>query len=456
MKKNKIHPYIIIIISFLGIILTGTVLLAMPFTTTKGGPWKGSLGFVDSLFMATSATCVTGLSVVELGTDFTIYGKIVMAILMEIGGLSFITIAVFFFTMIGAKIGVSSRFLLRESLNQSSNSGLITLVRKIIITSFCVQIICALINMITFVNYYSTWYDALAVSLFHSAAAFNNAGFDVFGNLENNQGSMIIFKDNVLINATTMVMIILGSMGFIVIDEIVKKRRWKKLSLHAKLALVTTFVLVVGGAVFIKLSMHDKSFTWLQAFFGSITCRTAGFTTYDLSNLKNSPGAYIIYVILMLVGASPCGTGGGVKTTTLAVVIIAITYYARGKQAKAFKRKISNATIFKAFSLIGMCVLIVVIGSFLMTVFQPHIINSETGYEYGIQEILFEVSSAFSTTGLSMGITGSLNSANRILLCFIMFFGRLGPLTIVGVVNKNWLSASKENIQYVEEKVIIG
>ena len=450
MKRRKIHPYIIIIISFLAIIAAGTVALIMPYTTKSGK----SIGFVDALFMSTSATCVTGLSVVEIGTDFTVYGKVVMAILMEIGGLSFITIAVFFFTMIGAKIGVSSRFLLRESLNQNSASGLITLVRKIIITSFAVQIICAGINLITLTKYYDTFNDALAVSLFHSAAAFNNAGFDVFGELEGNEGSMIIFKDDILINATTMVMIILGSMGFIVLDEIVKKRRWRRLSMHAKIAITTTAILVIGGAVLIKCTMHDRSFTWLQAIFGSITCRTAGFTTYDLSKLKNSPAAYIIYVILMLIGASPCGTGGGVKTTTIAVVILAIINYARGRQTRVFKRKLSNETIFKAFSLIGMCVIIVVTGTFLVFVFQPHIGNPDG--EFGVEEVLFEVSSAFSTTGLSMGVTGYLNSANRILLCFIMFFGRLGPLTIIGVVNKNWLGASKEKIQYVEEKVIIG
>jgi trk system potassium uptake protein TrkH len=175
MKRRKIHPYLIIIFSFLCIIAAGTLFLAMPFATKKGGPWGGSIGFIDALFMSTSATCVTGLSVVDLGTEFTIYGKVVMAVLMEIGGLSIITIAVFFFTMIGAKIGVSNRFLLRESLNQSSASGLITLVRKIILTSMSVQLICAGINMISLLHYYSTWYDALAVSLFHSAAAFNNA-----------------------------------------------------------------------------------------------------------------------------------------------------------------------------------------------------------------------------------------------------------------------------------------
>ena len=158
----------------------------------------------------------------------------------------------------------------------------------------------------------------------------------------------------------------------------------------------------------------------------------------------------------MLIGASPCGTGGGVKTTTLAVVLIAIVFYARGKSARAFGRKISNEQIFKAFVLIGMCVIIVFLGTFLVSIVQTDRTLAGTTETYGMQEILFEVASAFSTTGLSMGITTSLNAGSRIILCFIMFFGRLGPLTIIGVVNKNWLGASKEEIKYVEENVIIG
>ena len=247
MKKTKIHPYIIIIVSFLGIIIAGTILLVMPFTTKD----FRTIGFVDSLFMATSAVCVTGLSVVNVGTTFTIYGKIVMMILMEIGGLSFITIAIFFYTMIGAKIGVSNRFLLREALNQSSVSGLVSLVRKIVIISFSVQLICAGINMFAFVKYYDTWYNALGASLFHSASAFNNAGFDIFGGIDSD--SLILFKDDVLINMTTIAMIILGSCGFVVMDDLFKKKfKWKKLTLHSKLAISTTIALIVMGTLFIK------------------------------------------------------------------------------------------------------------------------------------------------------------------------------------------------------------
>ena len=447
MKSGKIHPYIIIISSFLSIIVVGTICLILPFAMKT----HTSMGFTKALFMATSAVCVTGLSVVNLGEELTLFGKVVMFFLMEIGGLSIITIAVFFLTMIGAKIGVSNRFLLKESLNQNSASGLIHLVRKIVIISFSIQIVCAAINLIEFAKIYPTWYKALEVSLFHSAASFNNAGFDIFGD-----DSMIPFKDNILINSTTMFMIVVGSMGFVVMDDIAKKRfKFNKFTLHTKITLLSTILLICIGAIFIKIAINDENFTFMQALFASITCRTAGFTTYDLSNLTNYPAAYMIFIVLMIIGASPCSTGGGIKTTTFAVVILSIIYFGFGKSAKAFKRKISHEQTFKAFVLLTIGVLIIIGGTFLVSLIQPDMAY-EDGSKVGIAEIFFEVTSAFSTTGLSMGITSSLSPVNRVILCFIMFFGRLGPLTIIGVLNKNWMGHSKEPIRYIEESVIIG
>ena len=445
-RLKKINPYLIIILSFAGVIVIGCGLLSLPAASSTGK----SIGFVNALFMATSAVCVTGLSVITVGVDFTVFGKVVMAFLMEIGGLSFITIAVFFFTMLGARIGVTARFIIRESLNLSSVKGLVALIKKIVSFSVSIQLAGALINTFEFAKYYTTLGQAIGVSIFHAIAAFNNAGFDVFG-----PSSMIPFKDNVLINVTTMVMIFLGSMGFIVMDDIFKKKSWKKLILHSKIVFIATLVLAVGGALLIKLTLRDPSFTWLQAAFSSITCRTAGFTTYDLSNLRNYPASYIIFVFLMIIGASPCSTGGGIKTTTVAIMILSLVSYTKGKSTNAFKRKIGEAQIFKAYVLIGLCILVVGVGTFLVSAIQPDIILVD-GSKAGFAEILFEVASAFSTTGLSMGITTALNDANRVLFCLIMFCGRLGPLTIIGVINNNWMSNSKEAIQYVEESIIIG
>lgn len=435
MKSSKIHPYIIIIMTFLGAILGGTILLLMPFASTTGK----SFGFVDSLFMSTSAVCVTGLSVMNISTSMTLYGKIVMGILMEIGGLSFLTIAVFFFTIAGAKIGVSNRFLLKEALNQNSLKGIVSLVKRIILISLVIQFIGTCINMIALVPYYNNeFFTAFGVSLFHSIASFNNAGFDIFG-----PDSMVPFANDVILNSSTMLLILFGGIGFVVLDDILRNGRWKKLTLHTKITLIITLILVLGGMFIVKLSMNEIS--WLQSLFTSITARTAGFTTFDMSTL--TPGAYISVIGLMFIGASPCSTGGGIKTTTFAIILIAILYFAKGKKAKAFNRKIPESLIFKAFVLFAVAVMVIAVGTFLIAVIQP---------ELKIQQILFEVTSAFSTTGLSMGITSSLNSANRIIICFLMLFGRMGPLTVIGVVNKNWMSESNEQIKYVEENVIIG
>lgn len=452
---KKIHPYIYIIMTFLIVILAGTILLSLPISTSSGK----SMGFIDSLFMSTSSVCVTGLSVMPSGcsSGLSIFGKIVLVILMEIGGLSFITIAVFFFTILGAKIGVSNKFLLRESLNQNSVKGITSLVVRIITISFIIQTIGVLINWYPIYEYQKVLtpnsnyniIKSFGVSIFHACASFNNAGFDIFGGTNNmemfsSNANIISYPSVLVINITTMLLIILGGIGFVVITDILKNKRWKKFNLHTKITLITTAFLIIFGMFLIKVT---SNMGWLESLFTSVSSRTAGFSTYNMSNLKDYPAAYIIIIMLMLIGASPCSTGGGIKTTTFAIIIIAIFYFARGKKAKAFHRRISKDQIFKAFTLLSTAIIIVLIGTFIIAAVQP---------ELQLENIVFECVSAFSTSGLSMGITTALNGFNRIIVCLLMFLGRIGPLTIIGVVNKNWMSDIKEDIQYVEERVIIG
>ena len=435
-KVKKFNPYITIIFTFISVILIGTVLLMLPIASKSGE----SFGIVDSLFMSTSAVCVTGLGVINIGTEMSAFGKVVMMLLMEIGGLSIITIAVFFFTILGGKISASNKFLLRESLNQNAISCVVPLVKRIIVASLVIQLIGAIINGFSLYSYYNgDIIKTIEYSVFHSVASFNNAGFDAFGG-----DSLIEFKDNILLNSSTMFLIISGGIGFVVMIDIIRNKRFKKFSLHTKLVLLTTFFLITLGMVAIKFT---SDMSWLQALFTSVTSRTAGFSTYDMSTLNNHPATYIIIIVLMIIGASPCSTGGGIKTTTVAIAFLAIVYYAIGKKTKAFQRKISEAQIFKCFALITMAIFIVIVGSIVVSSAQP---------ELGLDKIIFEVVSAFSTTGLSMGITSSLNSFNRVFLCVLMLFGRLGPLTIIGIVNKNWMSQSDDNIKYIEESVIIG
>nr|MCR5787335.1 hypothetical protein [Acholeplasmatales bacterium] len=412
----------------------GTVLLLLPISSRN----DTSITFVDALFMSTSATCVTGLATINVASSLSVFGYVVMCILMEIGGLSLITIGVFIFSIIGAKIGVSDRILIKEALNQNSVKGVVGLVRKIVLTSFIIQAVGVIINMFGLVPYYNNFFKALGISVFHSIASFNNAGFDIFGD-----NSMIEFSNNIILNSSTILMIILGSMGFVVINDILMKKRWKNLTLHSKITIITSIFLIIGGTFLIKISIN--SMTWMESIFTSVTTRTAGFTTVDMSNLP--PAAFCIISGLMFIGASPCSTGGGIKTTTFAIILISIVYFASGKRAHAFKRQIPRLAIFKAFVLFVVAILAVGTCFFLISIIQP---------ELQTEKIMFEVISAFSTTGLSMGITPYLNSASKIIISLLMLFGRLGPLTIIGVVNKHFMSDTKENLKYVEEGVIIG
>ncbi len=450
---KKIHPYLIILISFLVVILMGSIMLSMPFASKS----NESIGFINALFMSTSSVCVTGLSVMPNGliNDLTVFGNIVMVILMQIGGLSFITIAVFFFTVLGGKLGIVDAFLLKESLNQNSFKGLLNLVKKIMLVSFLVQGVCSFINVfpiyeyVTITNQYKNpVLSSFAISIFHSAASFNNAGFDLFGSNSMeffSSSSTIISKASIiLINSTTIFMIVIGGIGFTVILDVLKNKKWKKFSLHTKITLLATLMLIIGGMILVKLT-SDMSI--LDSLFTSVTSRTAGFATYNMSKLESFPAAYLIIILLMIIGASPCSTGGGIKTTTFAVLILSIISYAKGKKTKVFNRKIGEGQIFKAYALVVVAMMIVMIATILISISQPNL---------GFQKIFFEVVSAFSTTGLSMGITPNLNIFCKLIIIILMFLGRIGPLTVIGLVNKNWMASTTEKVQYVEEGVIIG
>ena len=435
-RKIKIHPYVFIILTFLSVILLGTLCLMLPWAARDGA----HLSFIDALFMSTSCVCVTGLSVVCPATKFSVFGKIVMAILMEVGGLSFLTIAVCFFAILGGKIGISNRYLLREALNQNSIAGIVQLVKRIILISFIIQMIGVILNYLALMSYYDyKFLPTIGASIFHSIASFNNAGFDIFG-----EQSLIPFKDNILLNISTIFLILCGGLGFIVIEEIVSKHNLKKLSLHSRIVLIMTLLLTIVGTLILKFSMYGQ-ISWLQALFTAVTCRTAGFTVMPLDQIP--PSAYVTCIVLMFIGASSCSTGGGIKTTTIFVIFLTLFYYAQGKKPRIFHRRISDGSIFKAFVLFGIAVMMVMLGTLMIGFSQPGL---------GLEKILFEIVSGFSTTGLTMGITQSLNVFSKVVLCLMMFFGRLGPLTIIGVVNHNWMTESKEKIQYVEERVIIG
>ena len=441
-KKKMITPYLYVLVSFVCVILVGTLLLYLPISIKEGQ----SIKLVDAFFTSVSATCVTGLATVNIASTFSIFGKIVIAILIEIGGLSFLTIAVFFLIVIGKKMGIGSRFMMKEALNQNSASGIMLLIKRIIRISFAIQGIFVIINFFIFLGYGSPWQDAIAYSLFHTISSFNNAGFDIFG-----ANSMIDYADKILLNVSTILLIVLGGIGFIVITDILNFKK-KYLNFHSKVVLMMTTALIIFGTLTIKLLMGSE-ITWLEAIFTSVTTRTAGFTTIDLSFITKEP-VFVIIIVLMFVGASPCSTGGGIKTTTLFTMLVAIFYMARGKKPRAFHRRISTESILKAFTLSTLAILYCIAVVFIIYAVQKQ--PAVDTFDFSLSSIVFETISAFGTVGLSVGLTPHLLVPCKLLICLTMFIGRLGPLTIVSIWNNNWMKNTNSEVNYIEEKIMIG
>lgn len=464
-RQRKRSPYLTIIASFLCVILIGSLLLMLPFSITdyyKEELGQNHLGFIDALFTSTSAVCVTGLTVIpNPGLSLTFFGKVILMLLIEIGGLSILTLTIFIFTILGVKLSIADRFMMKEALNQNSASGIVKLVRYIIIITLSIQGLTALFNFFIFVfatpgwNEQFNFFETVGISIFHSISSFNNAGFDIFGFDSSMQEAM--FANNFLLNINTIVAIVLGGLGFIVIYDIIRYPKTKRLSLHSKIVLPTTFCIIFVGTIVLKIL--EPNMNWLQAIFNTVCARTAGFSSYDLSKL-NSP-SQIIYCFIMFIGASPSSTGGGVKTTTLFIVILFIISFARGKQVVYCHRRISNQSILKAFSLLSFALTYILIAIFGILIVEQVFM----GRILSLGDVIFETVSAFSTTGASRGFmvgdgthisTSELGGFSKLILSLSMFLGRVGPLTFTSLFNKNWIRGDNEEIQYIEEKIIIG
>lgn len=426
---KNIKPGRIIVLGFLIVILLGTALLMLPISINDGA----SVSFVDELFTSTSAVCVTGLIAVDTADTFTIFGRTVVATLIQIGGLGVTSVGVGFILLMGKKVGIKERTLVKESMNLDSLNGIVKLVKSILLLTLIFEGIGVILSYIVFSKDYSPL-DALGISMFHSIAAFNNSGFDILGNLQN----LIPYQSNILLNLTTCGLIIFGGLGFLVIKEIIEKRSFKKFSLHTKVVLITTGILLVVGTILLKLT---EDITWLGAFFFSTSARTAGFSTYSLSNFTNA-GLFVL-AILMFIGASPGSTGGGIKTTTIFTLYKSIYSTSTNKHCVAFKRRIPSNVILKAFNITLLALFVVCMGTFTLSILEP---------TYTFMQLLFEVTSAFGTVGLSTGITPDLSDLSKVIVSLIMFIGRLGPMTIATI----WYFKEPSNAYYSEEAVIIG
>ncbi|OQX93987.1 MAG: hypothetical protein B6I17_00415 [Tenericutes bacterium 4572_104] len=440
MKKRKITPLSVIVMSFLGIIIIGVFLFKLPISTQTGQ----ALSWVDSIFLSTSAVCVTGLSTIpDLSSTLSVFGKVVLASLIQIGGIGIVTIAIYVLIVLGIKIGVTERYVIKEALNQHSLSGVVRLVKSIIITTLIIEFVGMIINFIVFIQDFSFW-KALGISAFHSISSFNNAGFDILGS-----SSLQVYNSNLLLNFNTMILIVIGGIGFIVIRDILSKRKWSALSLYSKIVIKATLFLIVTGTLIIKLfEYHNVS--WLEALFQSITTRTAGFSTIDMNLFSFS--TLTVIMIFMFIGASPNSTGGGIKTTTFYIMFRSIVSFLKGKPIIINKRRIGSESRTKAFTLAGLALTSIIVVFIILV----RVEANNPSPEMTFLKMLFETFSAFGTVGLSMGITPFLMPTSKILLSLLMFLGRLGPISIFGLMNRNWGVPQVSNIEYAREKIIIG
>jgi trk system potassium uptake protein TrkH len=419
----------VLVLGFAAVILLGAMLLLLPISANPGI----TIHPVDALFTSTSAVCVTGLISIDTADHFSVFGRTVVALLIQIGGLGITSIGVTFILLAGKKIGLRERVLVKEALNLDTLKGVVRLVKSIILMTLCFEVVGMVLSFIVFSKDYPLM-SALGISAFHSVAAFNNSGFDILGGYQN----LIPYKDNVLLNLTTCGLIIFGGLGFYVIKEILYKRSLRKLSMNTKIVLVMTISLLAIGTVLLKLT---DDVTWLGAFFQSTSARTAGFSTYAIGEFT-AAGQFVL-IMLMFIGASPGSTGGGIKTTTAFVLLKTLLAFSTNRDCTAFRRKIPNESIIKAFTVTILAMVVVCSMTLMICIIEP---------QFTFMQVMFEVVSGFGTVGLSTGITPQLTEGSKLLLCFTMFIGRLGPLTMACI----WVCKPSSNLSFAEERVTIG
>ena len=446
---NSIKPAQVMVIGFGALILLGGFMLNLPIASKNGE----SIGFLNALFTSTSAVCVTGLVVVDTGTYWSEFGQFIIITLIQTGGLGFMTIATMFSLLTRKKINLRERLLIKESLNQGDLSGLVKLTRYIIMMTFVIEGIGALLLSIVYIPKLGLlrgiWY-----SIFHSISAFCNAGFDLMGSISGEYSSLTYFVDNSLINFAICGLIILGGIGFPVLLDIINNKKYSKLNVHSKIVINTSAILIAIGVFFIFIAEFNNSNTLgslnmkeklLSSIFQSVTLRTAGYNTIDLSLLGES--TLFLMVILMLIGASPASTGGGLKTTTIATLFLTVKSFILGKEdIEVYQRRISDATVKKSLGIFFIGVFIVLFGTLMLTIVNP---------EFTLLESVFEVISAYATVGLSIGGTPSLTALGKVIIIMLMFLGRVGSLTIfVALLSKS--TRAKSKIRYAEGKIIVG
>jgi trk system potassium uptake protein TrkH len=433
----------ILVVGFASVILIGAVLLNLPIASKSGD----SIGFVNALFTAASAVAVTGLVVVDTLTHWSTFGHVVILVLIQIGGLGIITMGTLFALVLGRKINFRQRVVMQEAMNKITVSGVVKLAKYVLILTFTVEGIGAILLATRFIPLYGVS-QGIWLSVFHSVSAFCNAGFDLIGNFQ----SLTPFVNDPVVTLTVATLIILGGLGFVVIFELMEKKATRKLSLHTKIALTMTGVLLIGGYGIVLALEYNNPATMgdlslggklLSGFFHSVTPRTAGFNTLAVDQLMM--GTLIMTMVFMFIGAGSAGTAGGVKVTTVGVVIASIVSTLKGrKETEVFQRRLPRDLVSKSIAILGLAFLLILTVAFILSITE----------DATFVEVLFETVSAFGTVGLSMGITTELSVVGKVVITLMMFTGRIGPLTLfMALAERRQVTAA---IAYPDEEIMIG
>lgn len=442
----KLSPPQVLVLGFAVIIFTGAFLLASPLASLDGH----SLSFTDALFTATSATCVTGLVVVDTGTHFTLFGQVVIMVLIQVGGIGFTTTATLFVMALRKRISLKERLLLQESLRQGSMEGIVRLIRNILLYSLTIEFVGFILLALRW-SFDFGWKQAFYYAAFHSISFFNNAGFVLLGTHHGHFSSLTAYVNDPLVNFVTISLVILGGIGFIVMADVMQYRVTKRLSLHSKVVLSASALLIVGGACVLFLFEYTNALTLgplnlfgkiQAALFQSVSPRSGGVNTLEFTDLRQASQFFI--VLLMFIGAAPGSTGGGIKITTFALLAGAMTAMIRGKEdIVMFRFRLAKDQVYKAITLTLFAIMIVSLATMALS----------TTEDRQFLVLLFEVISAFGTVGHSLGVTPDLTPAGKIIIIVMMFAGRLGPLTLAYALGP---VKGKELYRHPEGKINIG
>ncbi len=443
-KKNmKMNGMQVLALGFLAIILLGALILSLPISSANGEVTS----FIDSLFTSTSAVCVTGLVTVDTGTHWNLFGQIVIMLLIEVGGLGFMSFTTLIAIILGKKITLRDRLALQNAMNTFDIHGIVKMVRYILIFTISVQLVGAALFATQFIPEYGPLRGAF-YGIFHSISAFCNAGFDVFGN----GVSMTTHNTNGVVILVASALIIIGGLGFTVWSELYSIKNIKRLSLHSKVVILMTFILVIGGATLMFLFEHKNPNTmaslslWdkiTNSLFAATTPRTAGFNSIPTDGMTTA--GQFLTILLMFVGGSPGSTAGGLKTTTMGILLFTVICVIKGREdTEIFMKKISKDIVYKSLTLVFIGLSLIITVTMILS-------YTEVGASF--IELLYETVSAFTTAGLTLGLTPNLSIIGKVLIIFMMYLGRVGPLTVVLALTRE----KRDNgIKYPEGKILIG